>query len=200
MNDTAPTSEALYRTFQERLRRFILKRVNDAAAADDILQDVFLKIHTRADSLQDETKVESWIFQITRNTIVDHYRVRGKTEPLDDSIDLPDDVSDDDPSTRLAPSVRSFINQLPGQYRDALLLVEYEGISQKELAERLDISFSGAKSRVQRARAMLRDLLMQCCHFEFDQFGTIIDYHPHTCCCCTPSGSSRPSCEESEPC
>jgi RNA polymerase sigma-70 factor (ECF subfamily) len=77
------------------------------------------------------------------------------------------------------------IDSLPSHYREALLLTEYEGLSQKDLADRLGISISGAKSRVQRARAMLRDLLMECCHFEFDRYGTVIDYHPIACCCCS---------------
>jgi RNA polymerase sigma-70 factor (ECF subfamily) len=62
-------------------------------------------------------------------------------------------------------------------------MVEFEGVSQTELADRLGISVSGAKSRVQRGRKMLRDILMKCCHFEFDRYGTIIDYYPHCCCC-----------------
>jgi RNA polymerase sigma-70 factor (ECF subfamily) len=184
MNPPPLTSESLYRTFQERLRRFILKRVHDSAAADDILQDVFVKIHTRADTLQDETKLESWIFQITRNTIIDHYRSQGKTDSLDSSIDPAQEDPLDEAHQRLATTVRSFIDQLPPLYRDALVLVEYEGMSQSAVAAKFGISLSGAKSRVQRARAMLRDLLMQCCHFEFDQYGTVMDYHSHSCTCC----------------
>ncbi|MEX1276210.1 MAG: RNA polymerase sigma factor SigZ [Bacteroidota bacterium] len=198
MNPPPPTSELLYRTFQERLRRFILKRVHDSAAADDILQDVFLKIHTRADTLQDETKLESWIFQITRNTIIDHYRSQGKTDTLDSSIDPAEEDPHDEAHQRLATTVRSFIDQLPPLYRDALVLVEYEGMSQSEAAARLGISLSGAKSRVQRARAMLRDLLMQCCHFEFDQYGTVLDYHSRSCSCCAqenrPENNAKDCC------
>lgn len=198
MNQTRTTSESLYRTFQERLRRFILKRVRDSAAAEDILQDVFLKIHTKADSLQDETKLESWIFQITRNTIIDHYRSKGKTDPLDNSIDLAEEDLHDEAHKRLATTVRSFIDQLPPLYREALVLVEYEGLTQNEVAVKLGISLSGAKSRVQRARAMLRDLFMQCCHFEFDQYGTVLDYHSRSCSCCAqenrPANKAKDCC------
>lgn len=190
MNSPSTTSETLYRTFQDRLRRFILKRVRDSDATDDVLQEVFLKIHTKAGSLQDAAKLESWIFQITRNTIVDHFRSRGKTDKLDD-IDLAEEVPHDEAHKRLATTVRSFIDQLPPLYREALVLVEYEGLSQTEIATKLGISISGAKSRVQRARAMLRDLLMQCCHFEFDQYGTILDYHPRSCSCCARETQSE---------
>ena len=78
------------------------------------------------------------------------------------------------------------IEGLPVKHREALKLTEYEGMTQKELAAKLGISISGAKSRVQRARAMLKDALMQCCHFELDRYGTVIDYHPRTCSSCSP--------------
>jgi RNA polymerase sigma-70 factor (ECF subfamily) len=74
---------------------------------------------------------------------------------------------------------------LPEHYRQALLLTEYQGLTQEQLAERLGISLSGAKSRVQRAREKLRDMLLRCCHFEFDRRGRIVDYYQR-CCCCHP--------------
>jgi RNA polymerase sigma-70 factor, ECF subfamily len=77
------------------------------------------------------------------------------------------------------------VNELPEPYRQALLLTEYQGLNQKQMAERLGISVSGAKSRVQRAREKLRDMLLNCCHFEFDRRGRIVDYYEH-CCCCQP--------------
>jgi RNA polymerase sigma-70 factor (ECF subfamily) len=191
MADATQTIESLYKSLSGQLRQFITGRVSDPAQAEDILQDVFLKIHSKIDTLQDQEKLESWVFQITRNAIIDYYRGRKQTVEVDEALDLPEQApSDQDAVMRLLPSVREFVEQLPEPYRQALRMVEYEGVSQKELAERLGISFSGAKSRVQRGRAMLRDLLMQCCHFEFDRYGTIIDYHPIRCACC-PSDSRQ---------
>jgi RNA polymerase sigma-70 factor, ECF subfamily len=71
----------------------------------------------------------------------------------------------------------------PDEYRQALLLTEYKGLTQRELAERLGLSFSGAKSRVQRAREKLKAMLLDCCHFEFDRLGKVIDYQPKCACC-----------------
>jgi RNA polymerase sigma-70 factor (ECF subfamily) len=76
-----------------------------------------------------------------------------------------------------------FMNDLPADYCEALCLTELEGISQKEYALRKGISYSAAKSRVQRGRAMLKDLLLQCCHYSFDKYGTVIDIQPNCCCC-----------------
>lgn len=175
----------LYDVFSQRLKHFIRNRIRDEAAAEDILQDVFLKIHSNIDTLEDRDKVESWIFQIARNAITDHYRARKDYALEDDAIAVRED--DEVMHRKLASGLGEMIDRLPKRYREALRLTELEGLTQKEFAARSGISLSGAKSRVQRARKMLRDLLMQCCHFELDRYGTVIDYHPISCCCCQES-------------
>ncbi|MBX3085239.1 MAG: RNA polymerase sigma factor SigZ [Anaerolineae bacterium] len=184
----AAHTETLWRDMNTTLKRFIAKRVMDENTTEDILQDVFLRIHTRADTLKDATKLESWIFQIARNAIIDYYRSHTHEHELPDDTAV-DDAEDDELSKKLAPCLRGMIEDLPAKYREALLLTEYEGLSQVELAQRLGISFSGAKSRVQRAREQLKATLLQCCHFELDRFGKILDYYPRHTCCTSPAGS-----------
>jgi RNA polymerase sigma-70 factor (ECF subfamily) len=167
------------------LKAFIQSRVADEDDADDLLQEVFIRIHTRLCSLRDLSKLESWIYQITRNAIIDHYRSRRPGVELSESIPSEDELDEDDPDAVLALSLTGMVDELPDTYRDALLLTEYQGLNQRQMADRLGISFSGAKSRVQRARRMLRDMLLTCCHFELDRRGAIIDYYQH-CCCCNP--------------
>jgi RNA polymerase sigma-70 factor (ECF subfamily) len=103
-------------------------------------------------------------------------------EALETLVALEEDA-DRDVAQELIPNVRVFIGRLPEVYRQAILLTEYEGLTQRELAERLGISLSGAKSRVQRAREKLKRMLLDCCHFEFDRLGRIIDYQPRCQCC-----------------
>ncbi len=181
----AITTEKVWEDFHPGLKQFILKRVSDEQNAEDILQDVFLKIHTRIDTLRDEEKLQSWIYQIARNVIADYFREHKATVALSEALLLPEEpVVDDDVVKDLLPSVRTMVDSLPAEYRQALLLTEYEGLTQRELAERLGLSFSGAKSRVQRAREKLKAMLLDCCHFEFDRLGKVIDYQPK-CACCT---------------
>jgi RNA polymerase sigma-70 factor, ECF subfamily len=181
----AITTEKVWEEFHPGLKQFILKRVSDEQNAEDILQDVFLKIHTRIDTLRDEEKLQSWIYQIARNVIADYYREHKATVALSEALLLPEEpVVDDDVVKDLLPSVRTMVDSLPAEYRQALLLTEYEGLTQRELAERLGLSLSGAKSRVQRAREKLKAMLLDCCHFEFDRLGKVIDYQPK-CACCT---------------
>lgn len=180
--------EQIYLQFREKIKEFIVRRVHDEQTAEDIVQDVFLKIHSKIDTLRDESKLESWIYQIARNAITDHFRQR-RNLPLEDN-EIPDDTpeSDDVNFRQVAEGLRPMIEELPGHYSEALRLTEFEGMTQKELAAQAGISVSGAKSRVQRARSMLKDELLQCCHFEFDRFGKIIDYYPKACPCCPEAG------------
>jgi RNA polymerase sigma-70 factor (ECF subfamily) len=81
--------------------------------------------------------------------------------------------------------LRPMIDSLPPVYRDALIMADLEGISQKKIAEKFNLSLSGAKSRVQRARTLLKDLILKCCNYEFDRYGNIINCtkNPTSDCC-----------------
>ncbi len=146
----AVTTEHLWETFNIPLKQFIRKRVADEQNADDILQDVFLKIHSRIDTLKDEQKLQSWMYQIARNAVLDHYRERSMTYELPDEPSDEEEPYEEDVIQTLIPCIQAMIADLPPVYREALVLTEYEGLTQKELGEKLGLSFSGAKSRVQR--------------------------------------------------
>lgn len=68
------------------------------------------------------------------------------------------------------------VELLPKPYREAMRLADFEGLSQQEIADRMGISLSGAKSRVQRARQQLREMILDCCHVERDRRGNVVDY------------------------
>jgi RNA polymerase sigma-70 factor, ECF subfamily len=192
------TTEDVWKEFSSRLRSYIRRQVRDDDTAEDILQEVFLRMHAHGATVRAEEKLAAWLYQVTRNAIVDHHR-RGRSDRL---APLPPDAAErfampetDETEQRiqaLLPCVRTMVEALPEPYREALLLTEYNGLTQKALADRLGLSFSGAKSRVQRAREKLRSLLLACCHLEFDHAGRVIDYDPH-CSCCTACSTSAGS-------
>ena len=179
--------EEIWIKFENKLRAFTLSKVHDKSVADDILQELFIKIHANIDKVKDETKIQSWIYQICRNLITDHFRNLGKTVPEEFSFPgtEEEDLSDEPMSEALEDMVK-MMDSLPAEYCQALCLTELGSLSQKEYAEKLGISYSGAKSRVQRARKMLKDMLMKCCHYEFDKYGKVIGIYPVNCCCCHP--------------
>ena len=178
--------EAIWNQLSGRLLAFIRSRVGDDAAAEDILQEVFLRIHTHLDSVKDTAKLESWIFQIARHAIIDHYRLVRRFVDFPEALGEADPhLQEEDTATELAGSLREIADALPDPYREAVVLVDFQGLSQQELADRQGITLSGAKSRVQRARQKIREALLYCCHFEFDRYGRVIEYWEHCCCCCS---------------
>jgi RNA polymerase sigma-70 factor (ECF subfamily) len=180
----------IYSRFSDSLKKYIQKSVKDRDVADDIFQDVLLKIHSNVSTLNDDQRLAGWIFQVARNAIADHFRADKEIAEYEDSIAAADSSGNaDDPARKILPYIRFLVEILPEPYRRALILTEFEGLSQKELAEKEGISISGAKSRVQRGRAMVREMLLVCCHFELDARKHIIDYQPNCNCCasgCTP--------------
>jgi RNA polymerase sigma-70 factor, ECF subfamily len=176
--------ETIYEQFREPLKIFIAKRIPNQANAEDMVHDVFLKIHDRIETLKEPDKLPAWIYQIARNSIIDSYRKNLQIVNSDDLLEIEQQESIDTPED-LSRMVQSMIEKLPAQDKDALLLSDFQGMKQAEIAQRLGISLSGAKSRVQRARKKLKELLLECCHFEFDRYGTVFDYHPRNCtkCC-----------------
>ena len=173
-------TDQIWQEFSDRLRLFILRRVRSDHDVEDILQDVFWKIHSRVHTLKLGDKLEPWIYRITRNTIIDYYRHQAKA-PSDIS-EMPEPATEpvaaQDIPEELVACLRPMIDDLPEKYRQAILSTEYEGLTQKEMSQELGLSLPGAKSRVQRAREKLKVALLACCHFDFDRRGNILDYQP----------------------
>ncbi len=184
------TTERAWDTFHVQLKHFILKYIHDEVVAEDILQDVFLKIHMHIMTLKDERKLQSWLYQITRHTIYDYYRTQKNMIALPDAFDLPEEPTQEDVEQTLLPCLKDMVERLPEPYREALILTEYVGLSQKQLAERQNLSLPGAKSRVQRARVKLKQMLLECCHFILDRRGNVIEYHPKSECYLSCNGSN----------
>jgi RNA polymerase sigma-70 factor (ECF subfamily) len=171
------TVESIWNEVASQLRSFIRSRVRDHAAAEDILQEVFLKIHQKLPTLRATERLEAWVWRLTRNAIADYFRKRRPSEPL--PADLTPASEDRHDAPDLRPCIRRFLNQLEPAYRNALLLTEWQGLTQYQMGKRLNLSPSGAKSRVQRARHQLKALLLDCCRFELDSRGNVLEMTPH---------------------
>lgn len=171
--------EQLWIQFHQPLKGFVAKRISDPSEVDDIVQEVFIKIANHISTLKEEEKIHTWIYKITRNTIIDYYRKQKKTAQLPPQLEAEsvDAFEEQDLSKELSACIRPMIHQLPDKYKEAIELTELNGITQRELSERLGISLPGAKSRVQRGREKLKKLLTACCHIEADRYGHILDFH-----------------------
>jgi len=182
---TTRTTENVWKEFSDRLRRFIVARVRNSHDVDDLLQEVFARIHTGLGGVESPEALESWLFQITRHAIVDHYRRHAAaTSPVELRFEPTEAPTPPDVAAEVASWLAPMVDLMDEEDREALRLTDLEGLSQKELAARLGLSLTGAKSRVQRARRRLRDLLTECCEIERDRRGNTIAYTPKNCTSC----------------
>lgn len=192
----SPAARGAWRELEARLRPFIARRVRSEADVDDIVQDVFLRMQRGLAALRDHERFGPWVYQIARSAIIDHQRAAAK-HPVADVPDVADDDGVEAPSPdgderaveqELASYLAPFVAALPSPYREALTLVELEGLTHKQAAEMLGISLSGMKSRVQRGRAQLRKALDACCFIALDARGRILS------CERRPDGKVPPGC------
>lgn len=154
-----------------RLRSYVAKRVREPGVVDDILQDVFIKAYTNLHTVKSHGSLTSWLYRIASNAIADHYRGQKPSQEIPG--ELPSPEPEPDYIAELASCLRPLIADLPETYRLPLVLSEIDGLSQKEVAARLGLSLSGAKSRVQRGREKLRQRLSECCYIETGRHGII---------------------------
>ena len=166
----APMSD-IWIEHKPRLKSYIAKRVRERAAAEDILQDVFLKAHVNLHTIKSQGSLTAWLYRIAANVIADHYRGLTPSEEISDELVASE--PERDYIGELVSCVHPLIAGLPEIYRVPLMLSEIEGLTQKEVAERLGLSLSGAKSRVQRGREKLRQKLSECCDIEMGQNGIV---------------------------
>lgn len=168
-------TQQIWESFSNKLKRFIKSKVDNKSDAEDILQEVFLKIHKNINTLDDKKKLPAWIYSITRNSITDFYRKKGivKKVPYLDNINYIDESTPDE-IRNIRDCLKSFINNLPEKYGSALELSDIRGLRQKEVADLLEISLPGAKSRIQRGRAMIKEHFIDCCKFKIDNNGKLI--------------------------
>lgn len=157
------------------LKKFIFHKVKDADITNDILQDVFIKIQLNIHTLTDCSKLTSWIYQITRNTVADHFRKNNPVVPID-RLEFALQESEEPLYQSLSNCIHLKINKLPQKYKQAILLTAFKNYSQLALANKLSLSHSGAKTRVQRAKEKLKGLIINCDNVETDDKGNIIDY------------------------
>ena len=182
-------SPELWHDVSTRLRPFVAKRVAPTDV-DDVMQDVFVRMQRGLSTLRDDQRFTSWLFQIARSAIAEHGRARARHPLADAEPDEPAATpSDDDRAAArsLSGCVALFVAQLPSPYREAVTLVELEGLTAREAAEMVGVSVSGMKSRVQRGRQQLRELFEACCEVALDVRGKVTDYtpRPQPCGCKT---------------
>ena len=167
------------------LRRFIRRRVANDHVAEDLLQETFVRVHRNLGALKATEKLAAWVYQIARNVVYDHHRQGDPSWSVlspDEAIDTDDFQS---PGCHNLSWLEPLIETLPEGYRQAVRMAELEEHSQQGIADKLGLSLSGAKSRIQRGREMLKETLQRCCTIQLDARGNVVgcDPKPHQQVC-----------------
>lgn len=191
MDATSPTAtvdvaEQTWRDVIVQLRAFVRRRIADPDRAEDLVGDILLRIHRNLGTVDDRERLAHWVSRVARNAVVDEYRRtgRGREQP----VATPDDVPDAEPDEtsevldELAHCLRPLLLGLPDEQRRAVEMIDLDGLPQAEAARREGVSLSGMKSRVQRGRRRLAQLLDSCCALTLDARGLPMDYTPGSGC------------------
>lgn len=174
--------ETIWSAYRARLQAFLKSRVSNPADVEDLLQEISIKVFKGLGGLEDDAKVQAWLFQTAHNAIIDHYRKNGRVKDID-----PDDLwyADDEPGalSELERCVEPFVAALPAEMAELIIAVDLEGRPQKAVAEENGLPYSTLKSRVQAGRMALRAVFENCCHLSLDARGGVSDYRPKSTAC-----------------
>jgi len=162
-------TQEIYLKHGQELYFFALRRVKSKDAANDILQNTFLKIHKSSWQLKDEAKLRPWVFQIVRNEIVNYFDGVLIHENGDKLVsnEVPEEYID-------ICCFERFIDELPPIYRDVLEKSYIHGKRQEEIAKGLGISIANVKARVRRAKSMMKEKFLACCQYETNSKGQLV--------------------------
>jgi RNA polymerase sigma-70 factor (ECF subfamily) len=182
---------AIAEGFLTEIFGYIRSKVADKAMAEDLTQETFVKVGNALAKGTEPEHFRGWLFQIARNTIIDFLKEADRFVPLEESRTASEtqnpeilDPVDNAFRKQLFSYALKVIETLPPEDREALTLTELDGLSREELASELGISLTAAKSRVHRARGILRKTVEECCRLVTDPYGRVIDWKKRQSPCC----------------
>lgn len=189
------SAQGVWQEIERHLRPFVVRRLSHPEDAGDVMQEIYLRIQAGIGGLRDTERFGAWVYQVARHALADHGRSQARHHPAASSRAEPAGAllypagEEGDAAQELARYMAVFVAALPSPYREAITLTELQGMAQKDAAALLGISPSGMKSRVQRGRRQLQQLLRACCEIALDQRGRVMSFErrqdgrvPPTCC------------------
>lgn len=164
-------TQEVWTHYSNDIKYFILSKVKDEAIADDILQETFLKVHTKLHTLRDLNKLKPWIFSIARNSVLDHFKTTNQTFEMahfESETQLEEDTHTE------KDCLRGILSGLPKKYRDPIFLSDIKGMKQAEVAKQLKLPLPTVKSQIQRARKLIAEGFMHCCGMTQNEKGHLV--------------------------
>jgi RNA polymerase sigma-70 factor (ECF subfamily) len=164
----------IWEDYKSSLLGYIQKRVNNNDDAKDILQEVLLKCYQFCSKGKTVVHLKSWLYKITQNTIIDFYKKANKNMPFD--IDPIYEENEQSLIGEASEYVKALLKLLPEEYAIPLFMYDLEEFDQKTISEKLNLSLSNTKARIQRGRVKLKERFLECCNVGFDDKGEMISF------------------------
>ncbi len=172
----------IWNRYRDELSGYFLSHTGNRELAEDLVQDVFLKLHHQLSQDKLKGKASHWLRRVARNTLIDYWKSKKQVSTVPD---FPDESGESEVLHTLAEQcVGEMLKTLPEKYAYALQRCEIDGIKQAQLADELGISLSGAKSLVQRGRIRLKDAIIACCHPQFNSRNEFVETDCQSACGC----------------
>ncbi len=166
------TTQHLWNQYAADIKHFILSKVKDDVVSDDLLQETFIKAHTKLKTLKDPEKVKSWLFSIARYTVIDYFRKRDIVLETNSNEKITFDDYEMDHTE--ADCLRGILSHLPKKYRDPLFLSDIKGMKQTQVSEQLQLPLATVKSQIQRGRKLIAKGFMDCCDYKMNANGFLV--------------------------
>jgi RNA polymerase sigma-70 factor (ECF subfamily) len=164
-------TKLVWDAYGEDVKHFIFSKIKDAAVTDDVLQDTFIKIHIKLETLKDAAKLKPWVFSIARHTVMDYFRNQDLKNPVTE-----DTFASEPPPTEHTREdcLHGIIKSLPKKYRTPLILADIQGLKQAQISEQLQVPLATVKSQIQRGRKLIAQGFVDCCDFKINDSGYLV--------------------------
>lgn len=164
-------TKVIWEKYHQDLKRFVFSKIKDEQMTEDLLQEIFIKVHTKINQLTDKNKLKPWLFTIARNIVMDSFNERKLLETLKEEDVYTEEESDAHSEQDCLPGI---INHLPVKYRRPLYLADVKGLKQMKIAEKLKLPLPTIKSQIQRGRKLITQGYMECCDYKLNEKGKLV--------------------------
>lgn len=165
----------LWQQYHQRLLGYLRRHLAVPDEAQDVAQTIFMKVFQHPPAPMSPEQLEAWLWRVTKNALVDHWRKQNKVPPLvsmdadDHGMDWLDAQAkpqagvDANPRLHMSCCLEAMVQHLPDKYRQTIELADLQQRPYRDVAQQLGVTESAIKSRIKRGREKLRDQLVACC-------------------------------------